>query len=116
MNSKKASRLKNISELLDTGSKVTVEIGEPKNVKRTARYEEEDGSDLSIDLPGQGMAPSKLREYELGNENAPSKLQEADFDETPALPSKESFENDRSLQSKSKKDALRSLRNRAVRR
>ena len=73
---------------------------------KNAKLAEEDGSDLSVDMPGQGVSPSKLREYELGNENQPSKLQESDFDETPALPDKGSFENDRNLKSKSRKDKL----------
>jgi len=96
-----ASRLKRLVELLHS---------------KNAKLDEEDGSDLSVDMPGQGISSGKLREYELGNENQPSKLQESDFDETPALPSKDSFENDRSLQSKSRKDALRSLRNRPIKR
>jgi len=94
-------RLKRIVELLHS---------------KNAKLDEEDGSDLSFDMPGQGISPSKLREYEAGQEYSPSKLKEKDYDETPALPSKEDFENDESLRAKVKKSALRSLRNRPVRR
>jgi hypothetical protein len=100
-NNDAAARLKHLVELLHS---------------KNAKLAEEDGSDLSVDMPGQGVSPSKLREYELGNENQPSKLQESDFDETPALPDKGSFENDSNLKSKSRKEALRGLRNRPLKR
>ena len=83
---------------------------------KNAKLDEEDGSDLSIDMPGSGSNPSKLREYAVGEEYSPSKLKESDYDETPALPSKESFENDERLKSSAKKSALRSLRSRPLRR